>query len=116
MWAEDDEDDIDIILEAARKLGVHHLIEFVTTGEDLLTKLYHSMVQGTLPQLIVLDNNMPVMTGSDALNRIVEFEQLRTIPVAFFTTGQLGAEHHIATHHAQLFLKPGSYTAYLETL
>ncbi len=116
LWAEDDQDDLNIISEAAQELGVNHLIDFVHTGEEVLTKLYRAIIHKTLPQLIVLDNNMPVMSGAQVLKRILEFQQLKTIPVAFFTTAKMGAEEHIATHHAELFLKPSTYDTYLETI
>src|SRR5688572_8385372 len=95
LWAEDDQDDITIISEAAQHLGVSKLIDFVNTGEEALTKLYSAIIRNKLPRLIVLDNNMPVMTGAQALKRILEFEELKTIPVAFFTTAQIGAEHYL---------------------
>jgi CheY-like chemotaxis protein len=116
LWAEDDQDDIHTISEAAQELGVDHLIDFVTTGEAVLTKLYRAIIHKTLPGLIVLDNNMPVMSGAQVLKRILEFEQLQGIPVAFFTTAKMGAEDLIATHHAQLFIKPATYSTYLETI
>lgn len=116
LWAEDDQDDIDLILEAAKDLRVDHLIDFVRNGEEALNKLFRSSVNKILPQLIVLDNNMPVMSGAEALNRIVKHDQLKTIPIAFFTTGKIGSELHRIHHHAQVFLKPSSYSSFLETI
>jgi CheY-like chemotaxis protein len=116
IWAEDDDDDLGLISEAAAQLGVLHLIDFVSNGEEVINKLYSAMIHKILPKLIVLDNNMPILSGSEVLNRILKFEQLKQIPVVFFTTGKLGPEQHILENHAQLFLKPASYLSYVATI
>lgn len=114
LWAEDDQDDINLILDAARELGIDHLIDFVSNGKEALNRLFTCSIQKRLPQLIVLDNNMPVMTGAETLQHILQYNQLKTIPLAFFTTGKEGLQ--IIPHHAKLFIKPTSYQTFLVTI
>ena len=116
LWAEDDDDDIGLISEAAGEIKVRHLIDFARNGEDALQKLFRSKLTKSLPQLIVLDNNMPIMTGFETLKQILQYEEFKSIPVVFFTTGQVGSELPLIKDHAQVFLKPSTYESFLQTI
>jgi CheY-like chemotaxis protein len=116
LWAEDDEDDILLITEAAETLNADHLIDFVCNGKECLETLLRSIPNKSLPQLIVLDNNMPIITGYEALLLIRQHQQLNGIPVAFFTTGNSGAEMDVIKNQAHIFKKPSDYATLLATL
>jgi CheY-like chemotaxis protein len=116
LWAEDDEDDIMLICEAADTLKITHLIDFVENGKQALTKLERSAINKNLPQLIVLDHNMPIMTGYEVLQFIQANQVLRNIPVAFFTTGTQGKETDQLATRVHFFKKPSEYSAFLTTL
>lgn len=106
LWAEDDEDDVLFIEEAAEALKVSHLIDFVFNGKEVLTKLEVATSNKTLPQLIVLDYNMPVMSGAEALASIITQDHLKHIPIVLFTTGTLRSESNHLRQHASVFKKP----------
>ncbi|HSC55549.1 MAG TPA: response regulator [Phnomibacter sp.] len=116
LWAEDDEDDVLMISEAAKTLNVDHLIDFVPNGKECLDTLLRSIQSQSLPQLIVLDNNMPIITGYETLLLIRQHEKLNDIPVAFFTTGNSGAEMNVIRTQASVFKKPSDYATLLSTL
>ena len=116
LWAEDDEDDVLLISEAAQTLNVGHLIDFVSNGKECLDTLLRSIQSKSLPQLIVLDNNMPIITGYETLLLIRQHEKLDNIPIAFFTTGNSGVEMDVIKTQASVFKKPSDYATLLATL
>ena len=116
LWAEDDQDDVALISEAAENLRVEHLIDFVGNGREAIEKLLRAALNKTLPQLIVLDNNMPIQSGYEVLLEIYPNPAINHIPVAFFTTGEFGHEMEFIRKHAKVFRKPSSYAAFLTTL
>ena len=83
LLIDDDEDDQEIFLTAARKLSqtVNCIALFDAT--EALEKLYE---QALAPDVIFLDLNMPVMNGEQFLVEIKKQPQLKHIPVIIFTT------------------------------
>jgi len=116
LWAEDDEDDVLLITEAAQNLNAGHLIDFVSNGKECLDTLLRSIQSKSLPQLIVLDNNMPIITGYETLLLIRQHEKLDDIPVVFFTTGNSGTEMDVIRTQASVFQKPSDYATLVSTL
>jgi CheY-like chemotaxis protein len=116
LWAEDDEDDVLLITEAAQNLNVEHLIDFVPNGKECLDTLLRSIRNKSLPQLIVLDNNMPMITGYETLLLIRQHQKLDKIPIVFFTTGNAGTEMDVIRTQASVFKKPSDYATLLSTL
>ena len=68
------------------KLWVH--ITVTTDGEDALDYLLArgNYVGAELPDLIVLDLNLPKLGGREVLAEMTQHEQLRTIPVVVLTS------------------------------
>jgi len=86
LCIEDDEDDISLIEETA--LEVDSSLRFVAkhNGKEALMFLHRQKEQGYLPCLILLDYNMPVMTGREVLEELKRDNVLKKIPVIIFTT------------------------------
>ncbi|MEL6352214.1 MAG: response regulator [Cyanobacteria bacterium J06627_28] len=58
-------------------------------GDDALDFIYHRGAYSNLtqlPQLIVLDLNLPGTDGREVLTQIKQHEQLKQIPIVIFTT------------------------------
>ena len=90
LVAEDDTDDCDIFHEVVSETGPHINCQFVHDGEALLHHL-HLLVAShakRLPDLIVLDVNMPRMDGKEALRRLKQIEPVKEIPVVTLTTSK----------------------------
>lgn len=84
LLADDDEDDCLIIRDALRAANVDADLETVHNGEQLLE---HLRQPGTRrPWLILLDLNMPLMDGREALRQIKSDPTLRRLVVLVFTT------------------------------
>ena len=93
LLAEDDYDDRYLIGEALDESGVESQLFIVENGEDLLNYLYgrgaySDREKYPLPSLILLDLNMPLMDGREALGAIKKDPELRQIPIIVLTTSQ----------------------------
>ncbi|WP_132055307.1 response regulator [Pseudocnuella soli] len=86
LYADDDMDDRMIMNEVLALLGVQHQVVEVPNGEAVLAYLssLHRLEQH--PCLIVLDNNMPLVSGREALMRIRQEPAYNHIPVAVLST------------------------------
>lgn len=93
LLAEDDFDDRYLISEALDESGVENQLYIVENGEDLLDYLknrgkYNDKEKFPRPGLILLDLNMPLMDGREALAKIKQDPDLKTIPIVVLTTSQ----------------------------
>lgn len=93
LMAEDDPDDRLLLIDAVDEAELHLDIEFVGDGIELLDRLRRAepgdLDDGpSLPNLILLDLNMPRMDGREALEKLKADPNFRHIPVVIFTTSQ----------------------------
>ncbi len=87
LMADDDQDDCLMATEAFADSGAKVGFSCVEDGKELMDRLlecYHS--DRGLPNLILLDLNMPRLNGHEALMAIRAEEALRNIPVVILTT------------------------------
>jgi chemotaxis family two-component system response regulator Rcp1 len=87
-------------------------------GEQALGLLFAEEAQSApLPDLILLDWNLPKVSGDEVLRRIKEHSQLGRIPVLVFSSSERDGDIHTAYgHHANGYItKPGTL-AILEAL
>jgi CheY-like chemotaxis protein len=83
-------------------------------GEEALALLFDEENNNLpLPDLILLDWNLPKVSGSEVLSRIKEDRKLRRIPVLVFSTSEAEADVHAAyDNHANGYVtKPGNTDA-----
>ena len=96
LVADDDADDRQLTLEALAACHVTNDLQFVHDGRDLLDYLRHEGKRAeTLsprPTLILLDLNMPRMSGTEALAEIKADSMLRQIPIVILSTSRTDAD------------------------
>lgn len=93
LLADDDEDDQLLTREALQESLVQSELSIVSDGAELLAFLkregeFASKASEPLPDLILLDLNMPRMDGRQALAAIKADADLRRIPVVILTTSK----------------------------
>ncbi len=90
IMIEDDEGHARLIERNIRRSGVNNEIKPFTNGTDALTYLFGTDSSGAAHKgealLILLDLNLPDMTGIDILRRVKENEFLKYAPVVVLTT------------------------------
>jgi two-component system response regulator len=82
-WAEDALDDQFLIRHAVNQMGDAPEIAFFEDGAALV-----QAVEARRPDLLVLDINMPVLNGLDALRRVRAREETRGLPAVLFSTAR----------------------------
>lgn len=92
LMADDDEDDRLMTEKAMKKNHLANDIRFVVDGEDLMDYLLqkgkYNKENAPVPDLILLDLNMPRKNGREALKEIKTNEKLKSIPVIVLTTSE----------------------------
>ena len=88
LLIDDDEDDQEIFLTALEQAAPQVSCTAVTNAHNALHDLKKNH---TLPDVIFLDLNMPIMSGQEFLRQIKSADQLKSIPVIIFSTSSNAA-------------------------
>lgn len=91
LIADDDTDDVQLTKDCFIDNQLHVHVNDFADGQILLDYLKNITEVANvrdLPQLILLDINMPRMSGFEALQEIKQIEALRKIPVVIFSTSK----------------------------
>ena len=102
LLIEDDADDIELLEEAFKENKILYDLNVVMEGDKVAS--YLNSVD-SLPQVIVLDFNLPKLHGREILNILKSSHQFKNVPVVVLTTSaakedadyalNLGAKHFI---------------------
>ena len=113
LIAEDDVDDQEWLMESAVDQNKAYCVEMLSDASALLTRLYDTAQPA--PCLVVLDLNMPGLTGFEALIAIRDQHPKEQLPVVIFSTSdnlddknrsfRLGANDYI--------VKPFGHSAFI---
>ena len=92
LLAEDDPLDVQLTSEALDANNLANKVEVVENGEEALDYLYcrgrfESRPKGN-PILVILDNQMPLVSGLEVLKVMKTDEQLKAIPVVVLTSSR----------------------------
>ncbi|WP_375561923.1 response regulator [Bernardetia sp. OM2101] len=90
LLVEDNLADTVLIQESLLESKLNLDIDTVIDGEKAMNYLYENLNNDKerLPDLIILDLNMPRKDGREVLKEIKEHEELRLIPVVIMTTSE----------------------------
>ena len=93
LMADDDPDDRMLTQDAFEEARLVNDLHFVEDGEQLMDYLwrradYSELLKTPLPNLILLDLNMPKKDGREALKEIKSDPRLRRIPIVVLTTSK----------------------------
>ncbi|HYG35170.1 MAG TPA: response regulator [Clostridia bacterium] len=116
LLVEDDDVDAKTVKRALRELSLTNPLVWVTNGEEALAWL-RDPANGH-PGIILLDLNMPVMSGIEFLQVAKQDERLRRIPVVVVTTSALEADK-LASFDlsvAGYMIKPVDYAQFVEVV
>lgn len=91
VYAEDDLDDLFLVKQAFEKHD-HIEVKHAADGKKALQTLEEMASQNSLPCLVILDVNMPVMNGRETLQAIRGHSDLQKLPVVLFTTSNNPAD------------------------
>lgn len=113
LIADDDADDRALASIAFKELNTGHELDFVTDGQELMDYLIKRVNdKKPLPDLILLDLNMPRKDGRVALKEIKNHPMLRHLDVIIFSTSasEDDKKNTLANGARNYFVKPSDYS------
>ena len=116
---EDNPDDIFLIKLAIKKANINSNISVVNNGEEgisCLTKLINEREK--LPDLILLDINLPKITGLEVLQKIKSSKFIKSIPVVVFTSSDSPSDMNYCYQNGADFYirKPNDINSFKESM
>ena len=123
LLVEDNQDDIDLTLRALRQ---HKLISEVVVVKDGAEALDYLFARGPykgrnpeeVPQLVLLDVNLPKLSGLDVLKQLRDDARTKLLPVVMLTTSR--EERDVAESYANgansYVQKPVDFAAFTEAV
>jgi CheY-like chemotaxis protein len=117
LIADDDQEDRYLIHTAFEEIGRSNDIFLVENGVQVFSYLDASLHQHTMPSLIVLDLNMPLLDGMETLSRLKAHNVYRDIPVIIYTTSiqELEKEKCLQIGAADFIKKPAHFQQTVST-
>lgn len=107
VYVDDDEDDLEFVSVALGKYNTTLDVLLFERGNPAYKFLLELEKKGQKPCLVILDINMPVMTGKELLLAIRNIPFFDTVPVILFSTSNLDADRSFAeSHKAGFITKP----------
>ena len=123
LLADDDEDDRKLIADALRTTGLNATLQTVEDGQELIEYLRHEgrypdSSQAPFPFLVLLDLNMPVKDGREALAEIKADPRLRRVPVVVLTTSEAREDVQVSYDLGvnSFITKPTTYAALVQLM
>lgn len=94
LLVEDDEGDVELTREALEDSKLVINLHVLRDGVEAMNYLHRKepYIDAPLPDLILLDLNMPKKSGREVLAEIKQDETLKDIPVIILTTSQVGED------------------------
>lgn len=120
LLVEDNPADIRLVEEAFKETEIDTELDIVTDGVAAMDYLYDKINsnQGNLPDLILLDLNLPKKDGREVLVEIKDNKELKRIPVVILTTSSSKEDiYETYAHYANSYVvKPANVGRFIETL
>ncbi|SDT95313.1 Response regulator receiver domain-containing protein [Verrucomicrobium sp. GAS474] len=86
LYVEDEPDDVVFMRLAFKKVGADERLHVLDDGQKAIDYLREAARAGRPPALILLDLNLPTVSGFDVLIWIRNQERLRHLPVLIFSS------------------------------
>lgn len=122
LLVEDNPAEVRLLMEVLQENGsiditsINHVKDGVEALDYLTQKGNYS--QETLPDLIILDLNLPIMDGKQVLTFIKNDSKLQSIPVIIFSNSDSDVDISFAyNHHANCYIrKPISFDDFFDVV
>jgi two-component system, chemotaxis family, response regulator Rcp1 len=120
LLVEDNPGDVRLTQEALRESRILNELSVVGDGAAAIAFLERegSYADAPVPDLILLDLNLPKLSGREVLERIKSHEQWKVIPVVMLTTSD--SERDVIesyAHHVNCYItKPLAFEPFMEVI
>jgi CheY-like chemotaxis protein len=111
VLAEDDSDDQDMVREIIHAINPAIELKIFSDGEGLLGSM-RQLRDAELPRLIILDQNMPRLKGTETIQHLKKIEGFESIPAVIYTTyHDTKFAEDCKNLNVELFQKPDTFEA-----
>lgn len=86
VMIDDSPADAGLVQRSLKRMKVSHSFESFLSGSEAVTKLTTNPTKAAQPDLILLDLNMPGMSGHEVLTHLKSHQELSTVPVIVLST------------------------------
>jgi len=112
VLAEDDTDDQDMVREIVNLTNSEVMLQIFGDGESLLASM-KQLTEAQFPNLIVLDQNMPKLKGSETISFLKKIDGFEHVPVVIYTTYHDNKFAETCKQmDVELFQKPDTFEAF----
>lgn len=110
LYVDDDPDDTELFVEVVKERHPEFTVKAANNGFEAIKQLHKGKSNHELPCLIIMDINMPIFNGKDAMLQIKRDSQFKRIPIVMFTTSPKQPDDNIFREHGvDIIQKPASY-------
>lgn len=103
LHIDDDPDDLFTFREAYSMAGTHLFLRQELDAQNALSYLLAMSHSNLLPSIIIVDLNMPRISGKDFINRIAQESWFSKVPIIALTTSSLPADKAFCEQIGVLF-------------
>ena len=104
LYADDDEDDRLLLEDSFMPYSSNIEMVCMVNGFEVISYLESLHVLDPMPCLVILDINMPLIDGKEALKKIRSMNRFKDVPVILFTTSSQEKDKFFAEKHNAGFL------------
>jgi len=116
VLAEDDADDQDMVREIVQLTNSEVELHIFPDGEALLASM-KKLPEDFRPDLIVLDQNMPRLKGSETMWHLKKISGFEDVPVVIYTTYHDNKfAETCARMNVELYQKPDKFTEFAKMI
>ena len=109
LFVDDDQDDLEFYGDILKEVYADLAIEEAHSGQQALTLLQQAMSCNSLPDLIILDMNMPLLSGLETVREIKKDPRFCAIPIVLFSTApEIKENDQLESLGVKYFSKPRS--------
>jgi two-component system, chemotaxis family, response regulator Rcp1 len=116
LQVEDQQSDAALTAYALQKSGLNYSIRVVGDGKQAIDLLRLTANEpGSLPDLVLLDLNLPIVDGHEVLRQVKTDPALMSIPVVMFSTSEEHESRRLAyeLHANSYVVKPSELHAFV---
>ena len=111
VYCDDDEDDLLLVKEALSPFDSSLAVYLFVSGQEAYDFLLEAERKEQKPCLVILDMNMPGLSGRELLPILRSLSFFDDVPIILFTTSSSQHDHRFAlTHNAGFVTKPVTFT------
>ncbi len=116
IYIEDNEDEVHIFQKVLKKLGIQIETEYYYDGKSAFEYLNSISDTGdeSVKVLVVLDLNLPLITGNEILKRLSKEKKIKKIPIIVFSGSESPKDRELCLSLGvkDFFTKPWSLNGY----